>query len=279
MKHGIYWLVSYPKSGNTWMRAIISNYLANSDEPVDINNFQTDGICSNRHYFDELLSLPSSDMSEDEIKVYQPEVFKELSKNAKKNLYIKVHDAYTFNKENKAIFPKDITKGVLYIIRNPLDVVVSYSHHNSSEIEKTIKNLNNENFTIAKSKKSLSSQLPQQMLSWSGHINSWINSDLPIHIMRYEDMLNKPYETFSKALEFLGFEIDKNRLEKTIRFSSFEELKKQEEEKSFNEKPLNAKSFFRNGKVKGYENILTLDMIEEIKNNNYTLMKKFNYLD
>ncbi len=36
----IYWLASYPKSGNTWVRIFLTNYLLDSDEPADINRLR-----------------------------------------------------------------------------------------------------------------------------------------------------------------------------------------------------------------------------------------------
>ena len=38
MSTKIHWLASYPKSGNTWMRAYLANYLMDPDEPVSIND-------------------------------------------------------------------------------------------------------------------------------------------------------------------------------------------------------------------------------------------------
>lgn len=84
MDNGIYWIVSYPKSGNTWCRMILNNYIANLNEPLNINHLNTKFISSNRKFFDEIIGLSSSDMSEDEIKLYQPEVYKELIKTQMK---------------------------------------------------------------------------------------------------------------------------------------------------------------------------------------------------
>ena len=36
----ILWLASYPRSGNTWLRAFLHNLLRNPDEPYDINRLQ-----------------------------------------------------------------------------------------------------------------------------------------------------------------------------------------------------------------------------------------------
>ena len=153
MDYGIFWLASYPKSGNTWVRTVITNYLLDEETPADINNLKTDSIASNRAIFDEVLNIASSDMNENEISLYQPLIYEGLVKDIKKNLYIKVHDAYTFNTNKKPVFSSSATKGVLYIVRNPLDIVVSYSHHNAQNPNVTIENLNDRNFNCIKDKK------------------------------------------------------------------------------------------------------------------------------
>lgn len=277
MSHGIYWLASYPKSGNTWTRALITNYIVNGDVPADINALRTDGIASNRETFDDLLCLPSSDMSEEQIRLFQPRLYEELMSHATHDYYIKVHDAYTLNSAGEPLFPASVTKGVIYILRNPLDVAVSYAAHGGKNVHATYTNINKSDFTIAQSHKALSDQLPQRLLDWSSHVRSWIESPLRVHVMRYEDMLSHPYETFQKMLEFMGFEIDSERLAKAVRFSSFEELKKQEEAKSFREKPTKSESFFRSGKTGGYKDILTSEQIDEITSAHREIMGKFGY--
>jgi hypothetical protein len=38
MKKNIVWLASYPKSGNTWTRVFMANYVANPTKPLPIND-------------------------------------------------------------------------------------------------------------------------------------------------------------------------------------------------------------------------------------------------
>ena len=82
------------------------------------------------------------------------------------------------------------------------------------------------------------------MLSWSAHIDSWVNSGLPIHIVRYEDMHQNPFETFNAIFDFFGFHLDERRLNKAIKFSSFKELQKQESEKTFKRKIWQSRKVF-----------------------------------
>lgn len=276
--NGIYWLASYPKSGNTWTRMVLNNYRLNLDSPLDINKANSKNISSNRNFFDELTGLSSSDMSTKEIRNYQPEVYKELLRLSGEDLYIKVHDAYILNSENRPLFPSNITKGVLYIVRNPLDVVVSYSHHSGVSINQMIDIFHNEKHTLDRQFDRLYNQLPQLIKSWSSNVYSWIESPLPIKIVKYEDMIENSYDTFYDILTFLGFDVEKERLIKAIKFSSFEELKKQEEQKGFGEKPIKSKSFFRSGIIGDYKNTLSKEQIEYIVSKNKYIMKRFGYI-
>lgn len=279
MKHGIYWLASYPKSGNTWTRAVITNYKNDSENPADINALQTDSIASDRFWFDDVACLPSSDLTKKQIELYQPSVYNILAKEAKQDLYIKVHDAYTLNSEGVPLFPSSATKGVLYLVRNPLDVVVSFAHHSSKKIAESYLRINNESFTLDVIGADMRQQLPQRLKSWSSHVRSWTDSGLPLHVVRYEDMVADPQRTFYGIMEFLGFDMDSERLERALRHSDFKELKKQESEKGFREKAPKSKAFFRKGEIGSYREELTQEQIDVIVEYNREVMQQFGYLD
>jgi hypothetical protein len=73
--------------------------------------------------------------------------------------------------------------------------------------------------------------------------------DLPVHVMRYEEMKRNPFETFRGAVRFAGLPDDAVRIEKALDHSSFSNLQAQEKEKGFGEKMPLAKSFFRKGEI------------------------------
>lgn len=276
---GIYWLASYPKSGNTWTRTLLTNYLGEKEVPADINAIGTDSIASARHLFDEYIGLSSSELDDEQIKLYQPLIYEQMAKESQRTLYMKVHDAYTLNAKNRPIIPESVTQGVIYILRNPLDVTVSYAHHSHKPVEKTVENICDETFTIAKSNNDLSRQLSQLLLSWSGHVNSWVESPLRVHLMRYEDMITDPFETFKGMLEFMEYEVNEERLRKAVEFSSFDTLKKQEKEQGFKEKPSKAESFFRKGQIGSYREEMSQEQIDTIIGYHRETMIRYGYLD
>jgi hypothetical protein len=97
--------------------------------------------------------------------------------------------------------------------------------------------------------------------------------------MRYEDMLLNSLSTFMQAVRFSGLEHTEEEVEKAIRFSSFEELKKQEKEKGFREKSPNTTCFFRKGQIGSWKEVLSDQQIEKIIDDHRQVMVRFGYLD
>jgi hypothetical protein len=277
-KKNIYWLASYPKSGNTWFRIFLANYLNKSNEPISINEIGTGSIASSRVMFDDVSAIASSELLQDEIDMLRADIYREFSKELKENSYNKVHDSYILV-NGKPMFPKEISAGVIYFVRNPLDVVLSYANHSSIDIDKSIKLINSSKHKLAKSKKGLNNQLQQQLGSWSQHVKSWTEQkEIPVLIMRYEDMLDDTYNVFKKALEFLKLDFDETKFAKAIENSSFNVLTKLEEKDGFKEKPLKTEKFFNTGKSGNWKEVLNKEQINLIVENNREQMLKFNYL-
>jgi hypothetical protein len=269
----IVWLASYPKSGNTWLRAVLANYRREKEGPADINNLGSP-IASRRHEFDEITGVEASDLTIEEIDTLRPAVYRHLAAHARDPLPQKIHDAYT-----PALIPTDVTRGAIYIIRNPLDVAVSYANHLGVSIDRAISWMGDETYTIAAGRRHLPNQLRQRLLSWSGHALSWVDqSAFPVHVVRYEDMSLLPCETFAPALDFAGLATDAARLERAIANSSFEKLQQQEEAHGFDERPSTTGVFFRQGKPGGWRDALDASQVEHIVQDHAEVMRRFGYL-
>jgi len=148
---GIYWLASYPKSGNTWFRAFIANLQRGQDAEIDINALDTGEIASSRGWLDELLGFDSADLRAEEIERLRPEVYRwTVTKEAKDLSYHKIHDAYLRLDNGEPLVSREATRGALYILRNPLDVAISASHHWGCSIDEAIHRMGKSDFEIAK---------------------------------------------------------------------------------------------------------------------------------
>lgn len=135
---GMYWLASYPTSGNTWLRVFLTNYWRDADEPADINALATVRIASDRAVFDTLMGVAAADCTPEEIDRYRPQVYEHLAAHSERSLYLKVHDAFTTNAQGMPILSKRATAGAVYLIRNPLDVAVSYAHYRNDSAATTV---------------------------------------------------------------------------------------------------------------------------------------------
>ena len=279
--NNIIWLASYPKSGNTWCRALISNLKNDMDEPVHINKLRTEGIAGARDLFDQSTLIKSSDLTDDEIDQMRSSLYiYESSKVPESATYIKkTHDAFTYVKDEVALLNSLATKCAVYIIRNPLDVAVSYAAHNGSDIDTAIKVMHDPTHCLSSKANGISNQHRQKLLTWSEHVNSWINqTQLELLIIRYEDLQFDSFATVTKLAEFIGLPSDAANISRAIENSSFSRLKSQEQESNFKEKPSKMGSFFREGKVGGFKNVLHQAQINYIVDMNKDIMNQFGYL-
>jgi aryl sulfotransferase len=276
---GIIWIASYPKSGNTWFRILLSNLLSGADKPANINNLEV-AYASSRTMFDNNIGFETSDLTADEIERLRPELYIHLAEDAEEPLFMKIHDAYTYVAGNLPLIPAEATTGAIYFIRNPLEVAVSFAHHSGWTYDASIINIADNAFALCQKTDLLHNQLRQKLLSWSGHVLSWVDrAPFPVCILRYEDMKTQPLETFTKAVRFAGLTHSTEQIQKAIAFSSFDIVQRQEEAEGFQEKDPRSDLFFRKGEVGSWRDELTPEQAQRIVNDHREVMTRFGYLD
>ena len=117
------WLVSYPKSGNTWVRLFL-HALQNNASLESLNKIDsTNGIASSRFIADEYLGVESSELPDKIIQTLRPQIFVKWAENLQDDAIVKVHDAAFHN--GTFTFPKEVTKNIILIVRNPFDMAAS----------------------------------------------------------------------------------------------------------------------------------------------------------
>lgn len=273
----IVWMSSFPKSGNTWFRCFLS---ALFEGKIDINKIQTDGIFSSRPVLDQILDIDGRLLDEAEVKTRMATIYDHHAGFSESLMWVKVHDAYVLDQRKKPIFPKSVTHKVIYLVRNPLDVVASYANHNACTIDHAIKMMCLKMGYLAKQPNGLNinNQLPQLMFSWAGHVNSWLDQkELDVILVRYEDMKKDGLKTFSRALKKMGFKISEKLVQEAIDMAAFDKLKKAEAKDGFKEKNAKSSTFFRKGKSGGWVNELTREQAQTIIDNFGETMKRLKY--
>jgi aryl sulfotransferase len=274
---GIYWLASYPKSGNTWFRIVLGSLL--SEKPIHINQFPSGKIASSRHWIEEALGFDSTYLTHDELDALRPRIYEYLGQRLEQPSYHKIHDAYTFV-NGEPLLPRSGCLGALYFIRNPLDVAVSYAHHTSKTTDEVILEMSQPEASFCKGKYRYHQQLRQKLLSWSMHVKSWVeNVSIPILTTRYEDMKTSPLETFMRAFQFLQITPSIEKLTIALENTRIDKLQEQENREGFRERPSDMARFFRKGIVGDWQNVLTETQISRIIDAHREVMETFGYLD
>ncbi len=270
----IVWLASYPKSGNTWLRVFLANYIINSDKPVPINDVHKIGIGDSNSKAYQMVMKKQFDPTNPQLcaKV-RPAVLQGIVNNKADVNLVKTHN------ENGAAFgtrlvPPELTRSAIYIMRNPLDMILSYANHYNMTIDAAIEGIARKSNTLRGGGESAF----QFLGTWSNHVIGWTKArKFPVLTLRYEDMLANPDEEFARVIEHLGLPIDLERLDRSVKFSEFKELQKQEDETNFVEKSDTQERFFRSGTSGQWKNELTQEQVDQIIRDHGRVMKKYGY--
>lgn len=269
------WLASYPKSGNTWLRAFLHNYLCQPESPYDINSLMdmTAGEAGAGLYapYD---SRPASQFSIADVQRMRPLVHAELTRAYPDLVFVKTHNASVLVAGVPLMTP-EVTAGAMYIVRDPRDVAVSYSHHLGRPLDATIAFMADPEAATGGD----DLKVYERLSSWSVHVHFWTRraNDL-LHVMRYEDILRDPAAEFAEVVRFLGQEPPPERLAKAVFHSRFAELSRQEAGRGFIERPATAQRFFRAGRAGQWRDVLSAAQIRRIEQDHGREMTRFGYL-
>jgi hypothetical protein len=270
----IIWLASFPKSGNTWLRAFLHNLMRNPDEAYDINKL-TDFTLSDARmgWYNLFDKRPGPQISKEEVAALRPKVHEAMTRVHPDSVFVKTHNALVEDRGTPMI-TMQYTAGAIYVVRNPLDVVISHSHHYGITIDESIQALN----TPGLQSMNEETYCYERYGSWSENVMSWTQNPNPgLQVVRYEDMLDSPHKTFGGVVHFLGLKATRERIEKAIRLSSFKVLREQEKRHGFKERTENAEWFFREGKADQWRRVLSAQQIEALTAVHHEQMARFGY--
>ncbi len=275
-----WWLASYPKAGNTWLRAVWTAY-REPDAPLDINRLHGGPTASSRSVFDEWAGVESSDLTAAEIERLRPAVWRYRAAVVTPRVLVKVHDAWTVTDRGEPIFPPEITRGIIYIVRHPGDVAVSFAAHSGVPVSTALEWLCQDDYVLSPEGHRQRDQVPQRLLSWSGHVASWVDTAAqPLIVVRYEDLLTAPVAEFRRVLAFTDGVVDDVRLERAVEMARFERLRAHEQRHGFRERPAASTSgFFRTGRAGQWRDQFTPQMRSRLLECHGAMMARFGYLE
>ena len=271
----ILWLASYPKSGNTWLRAFLANYLLNARTPQNINTLSEFAYGDMRvDYYERVSGKSQTDLTWPEINRLRPRVHRFLADAHPGTVMVKTHNVLSAIQDIPTITP-EVTFGAIYVVRNPLDVAVSFSHHYGLTLDQGAKAICFKPLEI----KAKDGHILQVVSDWSTNVRTWLRAPgLYLKVLKYEEMTKSPGKTFSSVLDFLKIPKEKERLKRAIRHSSFKVLAGQERKAGFIERPRNADRFFRKGAVGTWRQELAPEQVEMIVHCHKDMMSELGYL-
>lgn len=271
----IVWLASYPKSGTTWLRAFLHNYLRQGDQPHDINRLadfcESESDAAHYRPYDD---RPAAQYSQAQVQRLRPLVHRDLTRIFPDLVFVKTHNAVLLVDGVPLLTPQ-VTAGSIYLVRDPRAVAVSYSHHLGLSVDETIDFMADDGASTGADDR----HVFERLASWSSHVQSWTPAPNPrLHVMRYEDMLADPAASFGRLIRFLGREPPPDRLAQAIRFSAFAELQAQEQRSGFKERPAGTDAFFRSGSAEAWRAVLSSAQQARIERAHAGQMRRLGYL-
>lgn len=271
----ILWLASYPKSGNTWLRAFLANLLANAPSPLPFDAWLRYGDDEARpELFSEVAGCDSTTLDIDSLCALRPRVHALIAARARGTVFVKTHNL-NGSFAGHPLHNPEVAVGAIYIVRNPLDVTISMAVHFGLSLDEAIERLGNDGLATANDALYVS----QILGTWSHHVNSWTSLMGPrVLVLRYEDMLEKPLKVFGKVARLVGLDGDRGRIERAIRFAGFNQLQGMEQHLGFREAPRVDAPFFRVGRAHQWRGRLTRDQVQRVIADHRAVMRQFRYL-
>lgn len=270
----IVWLASYPKSGNTWIRLLLANYLARRDTPVPLSElpkFALGDALATLHA-GQMGSAPNL-LDEQAVLRARTPMLQQLTANGK------VHVLKTHNINQPVggvpMIPAQLTRAAIYVLRNPLDLVISYGAHYGQDVATAVKAIASKTNQVLEG----DGNVRQYLGRWSDHVKSWATERrYPVLVLRYEDLLEDTGACFTRVLERIGLPPDPSRVAHAVEMSRFDKAQAQEQAEGFSEKSAKAERFFRTGQAGQWQDTLASELVEQVRKDHSKTMKKFGYL-
>jgi hypothetical protein len=207
----IYWIASYPRSGNSWARAFLTSLITDgargkSDKMPEVIPDENSG-----RFYKPFLQKPIDDASDAELALVRPRVHRLLAEKTQNFLLLKTHSLMGVHNGTPTV-TFDVTAGAIYLVRNPLDVAVSYSKIRGRGIDRAIAVMNRPGRISPRQ----ANRAYEILGSWSEHVESWAKPHDRILVLRYEDMLADAKAEFRRIEQFLKMDVNEEQLARAL---------------------------------------------------------------
>jgi hypothetical protein len=265
----IVWLASYPKSGNTWLRAFLHNYITDAARPHSIDALTDFSVPECAATF---FSGPGDTLTPAQVQRERPAAHETLTRLHDDLVFVKTHNANVAVHGVPLCTPA-LTAGAILLLRDPRDVALSYSAFLGKPLDEVIAFMGNPRAANRGTKL----QVFELLSSWSEHAQSWLQAP-NLLVVRYEDLLAAPAQYFGRIIHFLGGDAAPERLARAIAFSRFDALARQEQEAGYRAGGPGHSNFFRVGTAGQWRTRMSGAQAARIVTAHGAVMNRFGYL-
>lgn len=268
---GIAWLASYPKSGNTWVRALLD--ALSRGGPPRLNALVGGARVS---WSSAALMTQASRVGDSEFGLLERCLFEQCVDNTVQWQPVKTHNAYITSADGLAVCKLSIPCRAVVVVRDPRDVCPSLAHHAGIGLWEAAGVLATESAVAVEP------YLPRAAFnsgSWSTHAASWLEQkDMPVLVVRYEDLSLAPVAELRRIAVFLELECSEPALDDAVRHCDFSNLVVHETLEGFTEAARPEAPFFRRGVVGAWREDLPPDLVRAIEERHGAVMERLGYL-
>jgi aryl sulfotransferase len=274
-------LSSYPKSGNTWVRAFLTSAWRDGSD-VKLNQLMVPSV-SSRQFIDAIIGIRSADLGNDELARLRPDIYDFASSKVRsgKRLFLKVHDAYAaLSQEHPIPILEENIYRIVYLIRDPRDVAPSLSRHLGVPLDDAIRMMGDPAHRLSNYPWRPGNQVTHLVSSWSEHVKSWAcrAAGPPICVVRFEDLVAAPHATFTTMVTFLNLRLAESVVSTAIEATHMSVLQRKEAAGGFSEKPPGTHRFFHEGRPTAWQSTLTAAQAASIEKDHGDMMTRFGYM-
>lgn len=267
------WLASYPKSGNTWVRALLAAVLEGRrlGEGSVVGRHQPGGPS----FLHEVLGISGSTMTRTELAPLRRLAGALITSDVTEPVIRKVHDAYVPDGDGVPLPLAPGENRAIYVVRDPRDVVTSYAHHFGVEQAEAVRVMRNGSFGDVRTLDPFAYVLTE----WSTHVESWCDQrDMPVLVLRYEDLHTDPCGALRRVLELIGVARTDDEIARAVGECEFTRLALDEVVTGFTEAPAPDRVFFRRGQAGAWRDELSTGLVEQVERDHARVMHRFGYL-
>jgi len=271
----IHWIASYPKSGNTWVRAIVDR-IVRPEQPFDINALgdtaPSFAKLTQDYVRDHQIALSAS--APGEVRRYWTPVQRQICTTSAHDVVLKTHNIAA--RFDSGRFPDPAsTASAIYVVRDPRDVALSYAYHYKMALGMAVMALCT---SSAHNFKQEALGMTELLMSWGEHVQGWSAlKRRPLLVLRYEDLLADPADAVRAIADFLGQPLPAGQIAAIVEATSFDQLKGQEKARGFKES-VRAEGFFRAGRSGQWREVEDQRAFAPLLEKHARVMKRHGYL-